>query len=167
MKGKNGKILLAVVAVLLVLAAVMFAIILWGGEDKSDISYTPHKESAGDTTEVISPETQGSTEVPEESTTVPTKPETQAATKPKEKVYKIRYSGLEGATHSNPATYTAKTAAQVVLKSPSARPGYQFAGWYVGEALVTSLAGRTGDLTVTAKWVQQITEGIELPIVPF
>lgn len=80
-------------------------------------------------------------------------------------VYNIQYSGLQGASHNNPATYTVAASGQLVLEAPSARPGYRFDGWYVGDTLVTSLAGWTGDLTLTAKWTQ-IEEGIVLPDVP-
>ena len=173
MNRKNWKILLISAVALLVMVALIFAMFRLG-KGGSDIQYTPDGDSTTDTTEVISSETpestdaiEESTDATEESTAASQKPVTGATTKPKEKVYTIQYSGLEGATHSNPTTYTAKTAAQVVLKNPSDRPGYRFAGWHVGDTPVTSLAGRTGDLTVTAKWTQQITDGIELPVVPF
>ena len=80
-------------------------------------------------------------------------------------VYNIRYTGLGGASHNNPTTYTVATAGQVVLENPSARSGYRFDGWYVDDTLVTSLAGWTGDVTLTAKWTM-INDDIELPDMP-
>lgn len=80
-------------------------------------------------------------------------------------VYNIQYNGLSGASHNNPATYTAATAAQIVLEAPSARYGYRFDGWYVDDTLVTSLEGWTGDVTLTAKWTL-INDDIELPDMP-
>ena len=61
--------------------------------------------------------------------------------------YTITYSGLEGATHSNPATYTIESET-ITFTAPSERTGYTFAGWDP-----TSIEqGSTGNKTVTATW---------------
>ncbi len=86
-------------------------------------------------------------------------------TDPETVVYTITYEGLEGATHNNPATYTAENAASIVLAEPSAREGFSFEGWYIGGTRVISLHGQTGNLTITAKW--KSTGPIELPDVDF
>ncbi len=64
--------------------------------------------------------------------------------------YWITYAGVRGVTHTNPEIYTADQ--EVILTAPSEKEGYQFAGWYIGDEKVEDLNGRTGDLTVTAKW---------------
>ena len=61
--------------------------------------------------------------------------------------YSITYSGLEGATHSNPATYTIETET-ITFTNPSERTGYTFAGW--NPASIAK--GSTGNKTVTATW---------------
>ncbi len=118
------------------------------------------KPTAPKPTEETGPE---GVETPEEPVG-PDTPDTPAEP-PKETVYSITYRELNGATHSNPATYTEKTAGTITLKAPSAREGYTFLGWYIGGQKVTSLAGRSGDLTVTAKWEK--SGAIEMPDVPF
>lgn len=61
--------------------------------------------------------------------------------------YTITYSGLEGATHSNPTTYTIESET-ITFTAPSERTGYTFAGWDP-----TSIEkGSTGNKTVTATW---------------
>lgn len=51
----------------------------------------------------------------------------------------------------NPATYTVESDT-IVLAAPQ-REHYEFAGWYSGNELVTSIAaGSMGDLTLTARW---------------
>ena len=66
--------------------------------------------------------------------------------------YNIEYTGLEGATHSNPATYTIETAT-ITFTAPSNRDGYVFKGW-----TPASIAkGSTGDKTVTAQWIKAHT----------
>lgn len=66
--------------------------------------------------------------------------------------YNLTYEGLEGATHSNPATYTIETAT-ITLTNPSARTGYTFTGWTCGGDAITTIAiGSTGDKTITANW---------------
>ena len=66
--------------------------------------------------------------------------------------YNIEYTGLEGATHSNPATYTIETAT-ITFTAPSNRDGYVFKGW-----TPASIAkGSTGDKTVTAQWTPTYT----------
>ncbi len=66
----------------------------------------------------------------------------------------ITYEGVEGVTHTNPATYLYSNAAEITLTDPSEKPGYTFDGWYIGETKITTLAGQTGKLTVTAKWLK-------------
>ena len=66
--------------------------------------------------------------------------------------YNLTYEGLEGATHSNPATYTIETST-ITLTNPSARAGYTFTGWTCGGDAITQIAvGSTGDKTITANW---------------
>ena len=68
--------------------------------------------------------------------------------------YDLTYNGLEGATHSNPATYTVETET-ITLTAPSARTGYTFTGWTCGGTPITQIAvGSTGDKTITANWTQ-------------
>lgn len=61
--------------------------------------------------------------------------------------YAITYEGLEGATHSNPATYTIEDA-EIVFSAPSARTGYTFTGW----TPASIAAGSHENKTVTAGW---------------
>ena len=61
--------------------------------------------------------------------------------------YNITYEGLEGATHSNPATYTIESET-ITFTNPSERTGYTFAGWNP-----TSIEqGSTGNKTVTSNF---------------
>ena len=66
--------------------------------------------------------------------------------------YNIEYTGLEGATHSNPATYTIETAT-ITFTAPSNREGYVFKGW----TPATIAKGSTGNKTVTAQWTPTYT----------
>ena len=60
--------------------------------------------------------------------------------------FNINYEGLEGATHSNPKTYTIED--EITFSNPSDRTGYDFVGWEPA-----SIArGTTGDQIVTAQW---------------
>ncbi|MCL2796577.1 MAG: DUF6273 domain-containing protein [Firmicutes bacterium] len=61
--------------------------------------------------------------------------------------YEIEYLGLNGATNSNPATYTIVDA--VTLVAPGERAGYTFEGW---SADGTISIGSTGKKTFTAYW---------------
>ncbi len=70
--------------------------------------------------------------------------------------YTITY--VDGGTHSNPETYTADTAADIVL-SGATREGYIFLGWTIDGVEVTTLEGKTGNITVTAKWIAQAGYG--------
>ena len=66
--------------------------------------------------------------------------------------YTITYNGLEGATNSNPATYTIETAT-ITLANPGERAGYNFTGWTCGGNAITQIAvGSTGDKIITANW---------------
>ena len=66
--------------------------------------------------------------------------------------YNIEYTGLEGATHSNPVTYDVETAT-ITFTAPSNRDGYVFKGW----TPETIVKGSTGDKTVTATWAKVYT----------
>lgn len=66
--------------------------------------------------------------------------------------YNLTYEGLNGATNSNPATYTIETAT-ITLANPGTRAGYAFTGWTCGGNPITQIAlGSTGDKTITANW---------------
>lgn len=66
--------------------------------------------------------------------------------------YDITYEGLEGASNTNPTSYTIETAT-IVLADPGTRNGYTFAGWTLGGSPITQIAlGSTGDKTITATW---------------
>ncbi len=68
--------------------------------------------------------------------------------------YSISYE-LGGGTlvGEAPESYTELTAADIVLPTATL-DGYDFIGWYNGETYVESLAGMTGDITLTAKWAE-------------
>ena len=66
--------------------------------------------------------------------------------------YNLTYEGLNGATNSNPATYTVETAT-ITLANPGTREGYTFTGWTCGGNAITQITlGSTGDKTITANW---------------
>lgn len=66
--------------------------------------------------------------------------------------YTITYDGLEGASNSNPTSYTIATPT-ITLVAPGSREGYTFAGWTCGGSPITQIAvGSTGDKTITATW---------------
>ena len=76
--------------------------------------------------------------------------------------YDITYNGVEGATNPNPASYTIESEA-ITLDTPT-KDGYTFAGWFdnaefTGSAVTTITAGSTGDKTLWAKWIQDLTYG--------
>ncbi len=48
-------------------------------------------------------------------------------------------------------TYNVETRGTFVLPTPT-KTGYTFEGWYAGETKVASIADKTGDLTLVAKW---------------
>ncbi|GHT49202.1 hypothetical protein AGMMS49982_02140 [Bacteroidia bacterium] len=69
--------------------------------------------------------------------------------------YNITYNSLNGATNSNPTSYT--TEDTITLVSPGAREGYIFAGWYAnagrtGSAVTGIATGSSGDTAFWAKW---------------
>ena len=73
--------------------------------------------------------------------------------------YEITYDGLEGATHENPAQYTAKS--EIVLRAPTKRDGYVFGGWQENGAPISYIRkGTMGNKTLTATWVS--TNGYQL-----
>ncbi len=70
--------------------------------------------------------------------------------------YSITYSGLEGATHSNPISYTTETST-ITLTAPSQRSGWVFAGWFTtsevgGEQVTQIQQGSLGNEVVYARW---------------
>ncbi len=66
--------------------------------------------------------------------------------------YNLTYEGLNGATNSNPATYTIETAT-ITLANPGTRVGYTFTGWTCGGSPLTQIElGSTGDKVITANW---------------
>lgn len=66
--------------------------------------------------------------------------------------YNLTYEGLEGATNSNPASYTIETTT-ISLANPGSRTGYTFTGWTCGGEAITEISlGSTGDKTITANW---------------
>ncbi len=69
--------------------------------------------------------------------------------------YNVTYLGLDGETHSNPATYNIETTT-IILSAPSERTGYEFTGWFtqsVGGTEVTEIAlGSTGNKTYYAQF---------------
>lgn len=66
--------------------------------------------------------------------------------------YSLTYEGLNGATNSNPATYTIETAT-ITLANPGTRAGYTFTGWTCGGSPITQIIlGSTGDKVITANW---------------
>ena len=66
--------------------------------------------------------------------------------------YQITYVLKGGENHSgNPTSYTNESDT-ITLQAPT-KAGYKFVGWYIGDEEVTEIAkGRTGDITLTAKW---------------
>jgi uncharacterized repeat protein (TIGR02543 family) len=68
--------------------------------------------------------------------------------------YNISYEGLNGATNSNPETYTIESN-DITLVAPGTRTGYTFTGWTCGGNAITQIVlGSTGDKTITANWSQ-------------
>ena len=66
--------------------------------------------------------------------------------------YNLTYEGLNGATNTNPATYTIESET-ITLAAPGARDGYVFTGWTCGGEAITEIThGSTGDKTITANW---------------
>lgn len=66
--------------------------------------------------------------------------------------YNLTYEGLNGATNSNPATYTVETKT-ITLADPGTRTGYTFNGWTCGGSPITQITlGSTGNKTITANW---------------
>ncbi len=69
--------------------------------------------------------------------------------------YAIAYEGLEGADNSgNPVTYIPANADSITLVNPGERAGYTFAGWMYNGKRVTTLAGLSGEITLTATWAR-------------
>ena len=70
--------------------------------------------------------------------------------------YIITYNNLNGASNTNPTSYTVATA-DINLADPGERSGYVFKGWYddaVYTNRVTTIAnGSTGNISLYAKWV--------------
>ncbi|MCQ2347360.1 MAG: C10 family peptidase [Paludibacteraceae bacterium] len=69
--------------------------------------------------------------------------------------YNLTYTGLEGATHNNPTTYTIETET-ITLSAPSERTGYTFTGWTCGGETITEITkGSMGNKEIVANWAQQ------------
>ena len=70
--------------------------------------------------------------------------------------YTISYNNLEGATNTNPTTYTIES--NKIKLSNAERIGYTFEGWFNSEDhQVTEIpAGSTGDVILKAKWSDPI-----------
>ncbi len=64
-----------------------------------------------------------------------------------------------------PTSYNDTNAESIVLPGAT-RSGYVFMGWYIGSDYVTNLAGRSGTVTLTAKWLDQTGCGYEGTIYP-
>jgi len=76
--------------------------------------------------------------------------------------YNLTYEGLNGATNSNPATYTVETAT-FALANPGTRDGYTFTGWTCGGSPITQITlGSTGDKTITANWQLDLSGTIQI-----
>lgn len=70
-------------------------------------------------------------------------------------VYHITYNDVEGATNTNPATYTIENT-PIALQNPE-KTGYDFVKWTIEEEDITTIAaGTTGDLTLTAHWTPTV-----------
>ena len=67
--------------------------------------------------------------------------------------YTITYNELNGATNSNPTTYTIETD-DITFVSPGERDGYTFCGWKneAGETVTGIPTGSTGDTIIIAQW---------------
>ena len=84
-----------------------------------------------------------------------------------EEVYTITYV-LNGGTNNdeNPETYT--EGSETVLKNPT-REGYVFLGWYTDAGFkthISKLKGKSGDITLYAKWSRNSDGGIITPEQP-
>lgn len=67
--------------------------------------------------------------------------------------FKVTYEGLNGATNTNPPSYTYHESATITLADPGKREGYTFAGWYNGATQLTAIDRSVmEDITLTAKW---------------
>lgn len=65
--------------------------------------------------------------------------------------YSLSYTGIEGLTVDNPASYTIETE-EIILNEPS-KVGFNFLGWFTdGEKITTIPHGSTGNKTFTARW---------------
>ena len=135
---------------------------------------TTESTAATEATETTEPVQTEATEPSEETTPTetiaPTEPTETETTTPEEtevpvEGYIIIYANLFGTAHSNPPTYTDETAAEIVLVAPAERAGYTFEGWFMGDTLVETLAGCSGDITLIARWKEN--SAIELPDIGF
>ena len=68
--------------------------------------------------------------------------------------YKITYAGVDGAT--NPNTATTYTVNDEITLSNATKAGFNFGGWKnaKGEAVTKIAKGTTGDITLTATWIE-------------
>ncbi|MBQ7916765.1 MAG: InlB B-repeat-containing protein, partial [Firmicutes bacterium] len=70
--------------------------------------------------------------------------------------YTIGYEGVDGAVHTNPASYTVES--ETILLADAVKIGYTFDGWYedagfAGNAVETIEKGSAGSITLYAKWI--------------
>ena len=79
--------------------------------------------------------------------------------------YNIKYYTNGGENNeNNPATYTVLDK-DFQFQNPT-KEGYKFAGWFLDEnykVQVSTLRGRSGDITLYAKWEQESSGGITTP----
>lgn len=66
--------------------------------------------------------------------------------------YNINYT-LDGGTFSGVPTTSFLAGDRVVLSVPT-KAGYTFSGWYSGNTQVINTAGKTADISVTARWTK-------------
>ena len=94
--------------------------------------------------------------------------------KPDAEGYAITYVVDDGITHTNPATFDYATSGFIALANPTnPDPNAKFLGWFdQNDKQVTSLAGITSDVTLTAKYlssslwqVQAIFDGEKFDVV--
>ncbi len=79
----------------------------------------------------------------------------------------ITYTNLGSATNPNPTVYTDAMASGITLVAPGEREGYKFLGWYLNNQKITNLAGKTGDLTIEARWELEDDGSLELPDIEY
>jgi len=66
--------------------------------------------------------------------------------------YTVTYSAGEGATLNGSATEEVEYGKAPTLRTTASKDGYEFIGWYIGDAKVDSTYQVTGPVTLTAKY---------------